>query len=92
MRLDPLRETCVQPAPKSRLAVSGLFAYEDQEEIKSALSRSGDSRLKPVLLNERVVSSPRVCLIYRETPQTSLSLLKQAPIKRIDVLIFEQPL
>jgi hypothetical protein len=32
MPLGPLRKTCVQPAPKSRLAVSGLFAYEDQEQ------------------------------------------------------------
>ena len=32
MRLDPLHETCVQPAPKSRLAVSGLSAYEDQKQ------------------------------------------------------------
>jgi hypothetical protein len=46
MRLGPLRKTCVQPAPKSRLAVSGLFAYEDQKQIKS---RSTTSRLKPVL-------------------------------------------
>jgi hypothetical protein len=34
MRLGPLHETSVQPAPKSRLAVAGLFVYEDQ---KSAL-------------------------------------------------------
>jgi hypothetical protein len=34
MRLDPLRKTCVQPAPKSRLAVTGLFAFEDQRQIK----------------------------------------------------------
>ena len=47
MRLGPLRKTCVQPAPKSRLAVSGLFAYEDHKQIKS---RSKASRLKPVLL------------------------------------------
>jgi hypothetical protein len=31
MPLGPLHETCVQPAPKSRLAVFGLFAYEDQK-------------------------------------------------------------
>jgi hypothetical protein len=56
MRLGPLRETCVQPAPKSRLAVFGLFAYEDQKQIKSRsqadhkqiTSRSKASRLKPV--------------------------------------------
>jgi hypothetical protein len=35
MRLGPLRETCVQPAPKSRLAVIGPFAYEDQKQIRS---------------------------------------------------------
>jgi hypothetical protein len=35
MRLGPLHETCVQPAPKSRLAVTGLFVYEDQKQIKS---------------------------------------------------------
>jgi hypothetical protein len=37
MRLDPLCVVYVQPAPKSRLAVFGLFAYEDREQkqIKS---------------------------------------------------------
>jgi hypothetical protein len=35
MPLGPLRETCVQPAPKSRLAVFGLAVYEDQKQIKS---------------------------------------------------------
>ena len=34
MRLDPLRETFVQPAPKSRFAVTGLVVYEDQKQIK----------------------------------------------------------
>jgi len=34
MPLDPLRETCVQPAPKSRLAVSEPFAYEDHKHNK----------------------------------------------------------
>jgi hypothetical protein len=32
MRLDPLCVVYVQPAPKSRLAVFGLFAYEDREQ------------------------------------------------------------
>ena len=31
MPLGPLRETCVQPAPKSRLAVFGLAVYEKQK-------------------------------------------------------------
>jgi hypothetical protein len=35
MPLGPLRETCVQPAPKSRLAVYEPFAYEDQKQITS---------------------------------------------------------
>jgi hypothetical protein len=35
MRLGPLHETCVQPAPKSRLVVSGLFAFEDQKQIEA---------------------------------------------------------
>ncbi len=35
MPLGPLRKTCVQPAPKSRLAVTELFVYEDQKQIKS---------------------------------------------------------
>ena len=41
--LGPLRETCVQPAPKSRLAVTELFAYEDQDQkqIKSFPAKAG---------------------------------------------------
>jgi hypothetical protein len=35
MRLDPLRETSIQPAPKSRLAVSGLYVFEDQKQKQS---------------------------------------------------------
>jgi hypothetical protein len=31
MPLGPLRIVCVQPAPKSRLAVSGIFVQEDQK-------------------------------------------------------------
>ncbi|WP_455914477.1 hypothetical protein, partial [Pseudomonas syringae] len=41
MPLGPLRETCVQPAPKSRLAVSGLFEFEDQKRIKSFPAKAG---------------------------------------------------
>jgi hypothetical protein len=33
MRLGPLRVVCVQPAPKSRLAVFGLYVQEDQKQI-----------------------------------------------------------
>ena len=38
MRLGPLRETCVQPAPKSRLAVSGPLVFEDQHHVGPALA------------------------------------------------------
>jgi hypothetical protein len=34
MPLGPLRKTCVQPAPKSRLAVFEPLAYEDQRRIE----------------------------------------------------------
>ncbi len=32
LRLGPLRETCVQPAPKSRCVLSGLFVEKDQKQ------------------------------------------------------------
>jgi hypothetical protein len=32
MPLGPRSETCVQPAPKSRLAVFGPFVFEDQDQ------------------------------------------------------------
>jgi hypothetical protein len=35
MRLGPLRETCVQPAPKSRFVVFEPFAYEDQKQRRA---------------------------------------------------------
>jgi hypothetical protein len=47
MRLDPLRVVYVRPAPKSRLAVTGLFAYEDhkreadQKQIKGFPAEAG---------------------------------------------------
>jgi hypothetical protein len=41
MPLGPLRETSVQPAPKSRLGVSGLFAYEDHKQITSFPAEAG---------------------------------------------------
>ena len=44
MPLGPRSETCVQPAPKSRLAVTEPFAYEDQKQIKGILGRTGFSR------------------------------------------------
>jgi hypothetical protein len=33
MPLGPLRKTCVQPAPKSRLAVTEPFVHEDQKRV-----------------------------------------------------------
>jgi hypothetical protein len=52
MRLGPLRKTCVQPAPKSRLAVSGLFVFEDQKRIKSFPAKAGPTAPQ-VLLTTR---------------------------------------
>ena len=34
MPLGPRSETCVQPAPKSRFASSGISAYEDQDQLQ----------------------------------------------------------
>jgi hypothetical protein len=57
MRLDPLRKTCVQPAPKSRLAVTVLFA-QGRAKAKAtakakAKAKAKASRLKPVLRDAR---------------------------------------
>ncbi|MGI3745560.1 MAG: hypothetical protein ACRYF8_08690, partial [Janthinobacterium lividum] len=41
MRLGPLRKTSVQPAPKSRLAVSGLVVFEQQGQIKGFPAKAG---------------------------------------------------
>jgi hypothetical protein len=46
MRLGPLRETCVQPAPKSRFVVFGLFVYEDQEQINSFPAEAGPTGVR----------------------------------------------
>jgi hypothetical protein len=35
MPLDPLRIVYARPAPKSRLAAAGLYAYEDKKQIRS---------------------------------------------------------
>jgi hypothetical protein len=34
MRLGPLRETCIQPAPKSRFVVFGRFVSKEHKQIK----------------------------------------------------------
>jgi hypothetical protein len=44
MPLGPLRETCVQPAPKSRFVVSGLLAQEDQKQIKGFPAEAGPTK------------------------------------------------
>ena len=59
MPLGPLRETCVQPAPKSRLAVSGPSMYEDQKQIRGRLKAS---RLKPVLQSEPIPLTERAAV------------------------------
>ena len=57
LRLGPLRETCVQPAPKSRLAVTGLFAFEDQKQIKSFPAKAGPTGAAAILLTARIAFS-----------------------------------
>jgi hypothetical protein len=57
LRLGPLRETCVQPAPKSRLAVTGLFAFEDQKQIKSFPAEAGPTGAAAILLTSRIAFS-----------------------------------
>jgi len=44
MRLDLLRVVCVRPAPKSRLAVFGMFVYEDQKQIKGFPAEAGPTK------------------------------------------------
>ena len=55
--LDPPRETCVQPAPKSRLAVTGLFAFEDQKQVKSFPVKAGPTGSAAILLTARIAFS-----------------------------------
>ena len=53
MRLGPLRETSVQPAPKSRFVVSGLLAYEDQKQIRSFPAEAGPTVEVPATISDR---------------------------------------
>jgi hypothetical protein len=46
MPLGPLLETCVQPAPKSRLVLSGLFVVEDQKQIKGFPAEAGPTGMR----------------------------------------------
>ena len=41
MPLGPLRETCVRPAPKSRLVSSECYVHEDQKQINSFPAKAG---------------------------------------------------
>jgi hypothetical protein len=59
MPLGPLPKTCVQPAPKSRFAVSGPSAYQEQ---KQSNSRATASRLKPVPLKQSIFPTLRVVM------------------------------
>ena len=76
MRLGPRNETCAQPAPKSRLAVTGLFVHEDQKQIKS---RTTASRLKPVLQKHHV-------------PPVGLALAGKRPAQAATVLLIGHPI
>jgi uncharacterized membrane protein len=65
MPLGPLRKTCAQPAPKSRLAVTVLFAQGRAKATAKAKAKANAkanakakakakaSRLKPVLRDAR---------------------------------------
>ena len=55
MRLDPLRKTCAQPAPKSRLAVDGLAVYEDQKRITSKSEGEGDGGRRTAVSRRELV-------------------------------------
>ena len=57
MRLGPLHETCAQPAPKSRLAVTGLFAFKDQKQIKSFPAEAGPTGAAAILLTSGIAFS-----------------------------------
>jgi hypothetical protein len=59
MRLDPLPETSVQPAPKSRLAVSGPSAYEDQERIKGFPAEAGPTDTPHTLVGPALAGNGR---------------------------------
>ncbi len=83
MPLGPLRETCVQPAPKSRFVSSGRYVFEDQDQKQS---KATASRLKPVPLT---VTSPyrrsrlagecilSVDIFIRDPPRSPASRLLQ---------------
>src|SRR3954465_14067631 len=59
MRLGPLRETCVQPAPKSRLAVTGLALYEEQQQIKSFPAEAGPNGTTRTLVGPALAGNGR---------------------------------
>jgi hypothetical protein len=86
MRLGPLRKTCVQPAPKSHLAVSGPFLYEDQKQINS---RSMASRLKPVLRGNAVpwMIVPTLCVGMHPGTLRVDSRLKPVPLNARGFLV-----
>ncbi|HEX8587309.1 hypothetical protein, partial [Pseudomonas sp.] len=65
MRLDPLRETSVQPAPKSRLAVLGIFVFEDQEQIKC---RSGTDQVQMQIKGFPAEAGPTEHRVYSVRP------------------------
>jgi hypothetical protein len=76
MPLGPLRIACVQPAPKSRFAVSGLLRYEDQKPQRALRCLGKESchwlNTKPVgvsLLTNAVWHSPLMKLAHSNREQ-----------------------
>ena len=66
LRLGPLRVVYVRPAPKSRLAVTEPFVYEDQKQIKARI-------VGPALAGKRVVQAPTFDRSLRSASQGSLT-------------------
>jgi hypothetical protein len=64
MRLGPLRETCVQPAPRSRFASSGIAAYEDQKQGKSR-AKAGQKQINSFPVKAGSTGAPPIPLAAR---------------------------
>jgi hypothetical protein len=62
MRLDPLRETSVQPAPKSRLVSSGRYVFEDQDQkqINSFPAEAGPTEQRVLLVGPALAGKASV--------------------------------
>jgi len=75
MRLDPLRKTCAQPAPKSRLAVDGMAVYEDQKRITSRSEGEGEGEGEGSLAVSRLELGPITQRVQSVGPASAGKLL-----------------